>query len=81
MEVKMQKEKGNTFINAKSAGEILDLKPETIRMYARKGKIPFIRIGRSVRFRVSDVMALTINNNISNPVGNADAIKLEGATE
>ncbi len=48
----------NSLLDAESAGALLHLKPETIRAWARAGRIPFVKFGRTVRFRVSDIEAM-----------------------
>ncbi len=45
-------------LDAEAAGEILHLKPSTLLTWARSGKMRYIRIGRSVRFRYSDIESL-----------------------
>ncbi len=45
-------------LDANAVAKILDLKPETIRTWARAGRIRFVRIGRSLRFRTVDVSGL-----------------------
>ncbi len=37
------------------AAERLGLKDPTIRKYAAQGRVPFVRVGRSLRFRESDI--------------------------
>ncbi len=59
-------------LNAKSASEILDIKPETLRLWARAGKIPAMRVGRGVRFRLADVLALIKDDREKPPTEDAD---------
>jgi excisionase family DNA binding protein len=45
-------------IDAETAAYLSDIKPETWRKWGREGKIPVVKIGRSVRFRISDIEKL-----------------------
>lgn len=40
---------------AKDVADYLRLKPETVRMMARKRKLPAMKVGKAWRFRVSDI--------------------------
>lgn len=47
-------------LTAQEAGELLGLRPETVRAMGRDGKLPVVHPTgkRTVRYRYSDVMAL-----------------------
>jgi excisionase family DNA binding protein len=45
------------FLDADEVAPLLHLKPETVRAQARRGIIPAVRVGRSLRFRLSDIAA------------------------
>ncbi len=42
-------------ISAAEAGQLLGIHPVTILRWAREGRIPHLRMGRKVKFRVSDL--------------------------
>lgn len=44
-------------VTAPKLGEILNMKEDGIWRLARQGKIPVVKIGRSMRFDVDDVLA------------------------
>ncbi len=44
-----------SLLKAEEVAQILKVKPQTIYIWAREGKIPSIRLGRLTRFRESDV--------------------------
>jgi hypothetical protein len=45
-------------IDAGTAAYMSDIKPETWRKWGREGRVPVVKIGRSVRFRLSDIEKL-----------------------
>lgn len=45
----------NTLLNVKQVAQYLQLKESTIYSWAQDGKIPAIKIGRTWRFRRSDL--------------------------
>jgi excisionase family DNA binding protein len=47
----------NTLLNVKQVAQYLQLKESTIYSWAQDGKIPAIKIGRTWRFRRSDLDA------------------------
>jgi predicted DNA-binding transcriptional regulator AlpA len=52
------------FLNDKQLAEMLNMKPETLKNWRWEGKGPiFIKIGRNVRYRMSDVLNY-INGNV-----------------
>jgi hypothetical protein len=53
-----------TFLNTKEAARILKVKPNTMEIWRLKGKGPkFYRIsGRTVRYRLSDLMEFVENS-------------------
>ncbi len=48
--------------NLTEAAELLRLKPSTIRAWVLRRKIPFVKLGRRVLFRHSDLEALITGN-------------------
>ena len=42
-------------LNRKEIAEILQVKPGTIYQWTHQGYIPFLKVGRFVRFRESDI--------------------------
>lgn len=44
-------------MTVKEAAEFLGLKPFTVRMYARKGTVPAMRLGGQWRFIKADLLA------------------------
>lgn len=48
------------FITAPQLAEVLGLHPETVYHFARSGVIPSFKIGKALRFRVSEVEACLI---------------------
>lgn len=42
-------------LTAEKAGRLLGLHPETVRRWAREGKMSHRRLGRRVMFRISDL--------------------------
>ena len=47
----------NKLLNVKAVAKYLQLKESTLKKWAEEGKIPAIRIGRTWRFRLSDIDA------------------------
>lgn len=43
-------------VSNKEAAEILNMHPDRLYRLAREGKVPHIRLGRSVRYRVSALL-------------------------
>jgi excisionase family DNA binding protein len=41
--------------DAEHVGKLLMIPPKTVLQYARDGRLPCIRIGKHVRFRVSEI--------------------------
>lgn len=40
-------------LTVKQVAEMLQIDPETVRVYARKGILPYIKLGNQIRFRPS----------------------------
>jgi len=55
------KDNQEKWVTAKELAVILNLKVVTIRRLQKAGKIPFHRIGGSVRFLLSEIKETTIN--------------------
>ena len=49
----------NTLLNVKAVAKYLQMKESTVIAWAQEGKLPAIRIGRTWRFRQSDLDAWT----------------------
>jgi excisionase family DNA binding protein len=49
-------------VNLTEAAEILRLKPCTVRAWVLRRRIPFVKLGRRVLFRRSDLEALISEN-------------------
>lgn len=49
----------NVFFNRGQAAEYLDVKPQTLAIWAVTGRygLPYVKVGRSVRYRQSDLDA------------------------
>ena len=45
------------FLTADELAEILSISPHTIRKWRIQGRIPYYKLGRSLRFRASEVLA------------------------
>lgn len=48
----------SNLVNLTEAAEMLRLKPSTLRAWVLRRKIPFVKLGRRVLFRRSDIEAL-----------------------
>lgn len=53
----MTEEKSQTLLKKRDIARELQLGPRTIDEWMRKGRIPFLKIGKTVRFRLADVLA------------------------
>lgn len=42
--------------NVEEVADLLQLTPSTVRRLARNGSLPSLKVGRSVRFRLSEVI-------------------------
>lgn len=49
------------FISATDAGELLGIHPVTLLRWAREGRVPHRRLGRKVKFRVSELNSWSAN--------------------
>lgn len=58
---------GNSTINTKEAASFLGLSAHTLRQNRSTGKlkIPFVRFGRAVRYRLEDLQAFIAQNRVS----------------
>lgn len=56
-----------TLVDQAAAAEILQVKPHTLTNWrcTKRYPIPYIKIGRCVRYRVSDLLAFVENNRIN----------------
>jgi len=52
----------NNLLTVKQAAEFLQLKPRTIRELVKTNKIPYLRIGRSIRFDTEAIKAMVIKH-------------------
>ncbi len=57
-------ESNTTLISRKKAAELLGLKPETLATWAstKRYSIPFVKVGRCVRYRLSDLAKFVETN-------------------
>ncbi len=57
-------------IDTKGAAKILDVSPHTLDVWRATNRypLPFIRIGRKIRYRLGDLLAF-IDNNVCNDGG------------
>ena len=71
----MKTEQQDTLLKTNEVAEILRLSPKTLRHYSSigGGPLPVVRMGRSVRYRLSDVQAII--------AGGADSLSLAQATK
>lgn len=51
-------------MNTKEAATLIAVKPSTLRAWVLARKIPFVRVGRLVRFKQSDLLALIETNSV-----------------
>jgi excisionase family DNA binding protein len=54
-------------ISAAEAGQLLGIHPVTILRWARDGRIPHCRLGRKVKFRVSELTAWSTTSTLIVP--------------
>jgi len=47
-------------VSAETGGLEIGVKPDTLRRWAREGRIPSFKVGVALRFRVSDLKALVV---------------------
>jgi excisionase family DNA binding protein len=66
------------YINIKGVCEITKLKEPTIRKYISGDLIPYVRVGRLIRFRESQIEAWLLSKE-KNTVNNDNAHKTTGA--
>jgi len=59
-----------TLLNIKQAAAFLNLSPLTLRTWTGAKRIPFVKLGRAVRFRLSDLEAFIARSAI--PPRNGD---------
>ena len=45
-------------LDVKEAAEMLGLKPSTLYQWAYERRLPVVKLGRTLRFRLSDIQAL-----------------------
>ena len=56
-EMKSSGEHGEVLLNKLQLSRALNLSPRSVENYMRKGWVPYVRVGRSVRFDLKDVLA------------------------
>ena len=56
-----------TLLTTKQAAEMLQFSPSYMRKLVMRRKVPFIKIGRSVRFRKEDLEQM-LDSNYSKPI-------------
>jgi excisionase family DNA binding protein len=49
-------------ISAVEAGRLLGIHPVTLLRWAREGRIPHVRLGRKVKFRISELNSWSSTN-------------------
>jgi excisionase family DNA binding protein len=60
-------------LNLTEAAEILRLKPSTVRAWVLRRRIPFVKLGRRVLFRRTDLETLIANSLIPASSGPGDS--------
>jgi excisionase family DNA binding protein len=45
-------------LNARAVADLLSLHPLTVYLMAKQGRLPCVRIGKSLRFRESEILKL-----------------------
>jgi excisionase family DNA binding protein len=56
---------GKRFLSAAETGEYLGLAEGTVRQWASMRKIPFVKLGRSLRFDIRDLEELANANKVN----------------
>ena len=54
-------ERGNRLLEKKEIADALRMSPRSVENFMRRGEIPYIRIGRLVRFSLPDVLEAVKN--------------------
>ncbi len=54
-----------SLIDINEAAALIALKPSTLRAWVLNRRIPFVRIGRLLRFKKSDLLALVEKNSVA----------------
>jgi excisionase family DNA binding protein len=52
-------------IDINEAAALIALKPSTLRAWVLNRRIPFVRVGRLLRFKKSDLLALVEKNSVA----------------
>jgi excisionase family DNA binding protein len=65
----------SNLVNVAEAAEMLRLKPSTIRQWVLRRRIPFVRLGRRVLFRRTDLEALITGSVVPARAENATGVR------
>lgn len=60
---KLTEKKLSDWVDAQFVCDFLNIKPRTLRSYQEHGLIPYVKLGKSSRYKGQDVEALITNEN------------------